>query len=171
MWNTKGLVKEEREGKICAGTPILSLCAPTGLAVPTEPPSRARPSPASCMCLPGWKPAVTEQSQVHSQDSGGTPCKDASLKGCRFAQETCCYKQGVCTIFALMHFCVVLCSPWWLGLHIRRSLHKGSTRTFVFISVFTVFRNTGVSPYLHWDFTDFFLCSSYSLSELYVSPP
>lgn len=147
-------MKEEREGKICAGTVILSLWAliPTDLAEPTEQPSRARPFPAPGVCLPGWKPAVTEQSQVHSQDSGAHLAKMAVWTAeDLFAPESRCYKQGVCRVLALRRGCVLLHGLWWRGLHISRSLNKGSTSRFVFISVFTVFRNIALSPYLQWE--------------------
>lgn len=168
-------MKEEREGKICAGTAVLSLwalihSAPSDLAVPAEQPSRARAFPASGMCLPAVGNQQSLNKARYSHETVGHTCKDGSLKGWGFAQEACCYKQGVCTTFALRRVCVVLHGPWWCGLHVSRSLNEGSTGRFVLIS-FSVFRNIGVSQYLHWVFPDFFLSSSHSLPELYVSPP
>lgn len=113
MWNTKELMKEEREGKICAGRAILSLWA----LIPS--PCTHRPC---CACraaqqsqtFPCFRPVPTwMETSSHWTKPGaltgqwGTPCKDGSLNGWRFAQEARCYKQGVCTIFALRRVCVL----------------------------------------------------------------
>lgn len=162
----KGRSVQEQQFWVCG----LWYTAPTDVAVPAEQPSRARAFPAPGRCLPAVGHQQSLNKARYSHETVGHTCKDGSSKGWGFAQEAHCYKQSVCTIFALRRVCVVLHGLWWSGLHGSRSLNKGSTSRFVLIS-FTVFRNIGVSQYLHWVFPDFFLSSSHSLSELYVSPP
>lgn len=136
-----GTQKGRRRGKgrLCKSSNSESVGFDTDLAVPAEQPSRARPFPASGMCPPaaGNQQSLNKARYIH--ETVGHTLQRWLFKGLRICSRSTLLQARSCTIFALRRVCVVLHGMWWCGLHVGRSLTKGSTSRFVLISVFNSF--------------------------------